>query len=115
MGDEGIAPTHRAGSGEPEETAASASIAQRQARCLHLPVNLTPGTYTFTVSDPDSEQAPTVQLTAGAQVYYNVDAEDWVGAGNMEQDRSRGVFDLRQISAPLADAYFPTLTGPSRD
>jgi hypothetical protein len=78
-------------------------------------VNLTSGTYTFTVSDPDSEQAPTVQLTAGAQVYYNVDAEDWVGAGNMEQDRSRGVFDLRQISAPLADAYFPTLTGPSRD
>ena len=77
-----------------------------------VPVNLTPGTYTFTVSDPDPDggQTPTVQLTAGAQVYYNVDAEDWVDAGNMEQDRSGGVFDLRQISAPLADAYFPALT-----
>jgi hypothetical protein len=80
-----------------------------------LPVDLTPGTYRFAVSDPDGYQAPTVRLTAGAQVYFNVDANDAVDAGDQEQDHSRGIFDLWQISAPLADKYFPALTEPSRD
>jgi hypothetical protein len=75
-----------------------------------LRVDLMPGSYTFTVSDPDGYQAPTVQLTAGTQIYYNVDADDLVGAGDQEQDHSRGAFDLWQISAPLADKYFATLT-----
>jgi hypothetical protein len=75
-----------------------------------LSVDLAPGTYTFTVSDPDGYQAPTLRLTAGAQVYYNVDANDTVDAGDQEQDHSRGLFDLWQISAPLANKYFSALT-----
>jgi hypothetical protein len=75
-------------------------------------VDLAPGTYTFTVPNDlsDGQQAPTVQLTSGAQVYFNVDADDWVDAGEQEQDHSRDTLDLRQISAPLAAAYLPALT-----
>jgi hypothetical protein len=75
-------------------------------------VDLAPGTYTFTVPDdlPDGQQAPTVELTAGAQAYFNVDVNDWVDAGEQEQDHDRGTFDLRQISAPLAEEYLSALT-----
>ena len=74
-------------------------------------VNLVPGTYTFSVSDefPDGNQAPTVQLAAGAQVYFNIDAEDWVDAGEGEQDHGRYNLDVRQISAPLAREISPAV------
>ena len=75
-------------------------------------VDLAPGTYTFTVPNdlPDGNQAPTVQLAAGAQVYFNVDAEDWVDAGEREQDGGLSTLDVRQISAPLAEKFLPALT-----
>jgi nucleoside 2-deoxyribosyltransferase len=75
-------------------------------------VDLAPGTYTFTVPNdvPDGNQPPTVQLTAGAQVYFNIDAEDWVDAGEGEQDGGRSTLDVRQISAPLAEKFLPALT-----
>lgn len=77
-------------------------------------VDLAPGTYTFIVPNdlPDSNQAPTVQLAAGAQVYFNVDAEDWVGDNDAEQDHGRYTLDVRQISAPLAEKFLPALTEP---
>jgi hypothetical protein len=77
-------------------------------------VDLAPGTYTFTVPNdlPDDNQAPTVQLAAGAQVYFNVDADDWVNAGEEEQDHGRSTLDVRQISAPLAEQFLPALTEP---
>ena len=66
-------------------------------------VDLAPGTYTFTVASvANASQTPIVQLTAGTQVYFNVDTGDWVGAGDQEQDHGRGTFGLRQVSAPLA-------------
>jgi hypothetical protein len=75
-------------------------------------VDLAPGTYTFSVPDdvPDGNQAPTVQLAAGSQVYFNVDAEDWVGGGGeMEGDHGRYNLDVRQISAPLAREISPSV------
>ena len=80
-----------------------------------ISVDVAPGTYTFKVPNdlPDGQQAPTVELTAGAQVYFNVDANDWVNAGDQEQDHDRGTFDLRQMPVPLADEFFSALTeGP---
>ena len=75
-------------------------------------VDLAPGTYTFTVSNdlPDGDQAPTVQLTAGAQVYFNVDSNDWVDDGEGEGDHGRSTLDVQQISAPLAEQFLPALT-----
>jgi hypothetical protein len=77
-------------------------------------VDLAPGTYTFTVPNDvaDGNQAPAVQLAAGARVYFNVDAEDWVDAGEGEQDHGRYNLDVRQISAPLAEKFLPALTEP---
>jgi hypothetical protein len=77
-----------------------------------ISVDLAPGTYTFTVPNdlPDGQQAPTVELTAGAQVYFNVDANDWVDAGDQDQDHDRGTVDLRQISALLAEKFLSGLT-----
>jgi hypothetical protein len=45
-----------------------------------------------------------------AQVYFNVDANDWVDAGDQDQDHDRGTVDLRQISAPLAEKFLSGLT-----
>ena len=75
-------------------------------------VDLAPGTYTFSVPNdlPDGQQAPTVQIIPGAQLYFNVDASDWVDAGDQEQDHGRYTLDLRQISGPLAQKYLPALT-----
>lgn len=61
---------------------------------------------------PDDNQVPTVQLAAGAQVYFHVDAENWVGVGEGEQDHGRYSLYVRQISAPLAEKYLPALTEP---
>ena len=74
-------------------------------------VDLAPGTYTFTAPNdvPDGNQAPAVQLAAGAQVYFNIDAEDWVDAGEGEQDHARYNLEVRQISAPLARAISPSV------
>lgn len=79
-----------------------------------ISVDLAPGAYTFTVPNdlPDGQQAPTVELTAGAQVYFNVDANDWVDAGDQEQDHDRGTLDLQQMPAPLAEKYLSALTRP---
>ena len=78
-------------------------------------VDLAPGTYTFTVPNgvPDDNQAPAIQLAAGAQVYFNVAADGWVGAGEAEQDHGRYDLDVRQISAPLAEKYLLALTEPA--
>ena len=72
-------------------------------------VDLAPGTYTFSVPGdlPDGNQAPTVQLAAGAQVYFNIDSEDWVGVGEGEQDHGRYNLEVRQIAAPLAREISP--------
>ncbi len=77
-------------------------------------IDLAPGTYTFTVPNdlPDGDQAPTVQLAAGAQVYFNVAADAWVGDSEAEQDHGRDDLDVRQISAPLAEKFLPALTEP---
>ena len=77
-----------------------------------ISVDVAPGTCTFKVPNdlPDGQQAPTVELTAGAQVYFNVDANDWVDASDQEQDHDRGTFDLRQMPVPLADEFFSALT-----
>jgi hypothetical protein len=73
-------------------------------------VDLTPGVYTFTVPNdlPDGSQPLSIELTAGAQVYFNVDANEWVDTG--EQEHGRYIVNVREISAPLAARYFPALT-----
>jgi hypothetical protein len=73
---------------------------------------ISPGVYTFTVPNdfPDASQPPSIELNAGAQVYLNVDANDRVDMGEQEQDHSRYIVNVREISAPLAARYFPALT-----
>jgi hypothetical protein len=73
-------------------------------------VDLTPGVYTFTVPNdlPDGSQPLSIELTAGTQVYFNVDANEWVDMG--EQEQGRYIVNVREISAALAARYFPALT-----
>jgi hypothetical protein len=48
----------------------------------------------------------------GAQVYFNVDANDWVNDSEGEEDHGRYTLDVRQISAPLAEEFLLALTEP---
>jgi hypothetical protein len=74
--------------------------------------NFAPGTYTFTVPSDgtDTNQAATIQLAPGSQVYLEVQKGGWVGMGDTEQGHGRDTLYVRPISASWAQRYLPTLT-----
>jgi hypothetical protein len=74
-------------------------------------VDLAPGTYTFALPNNVSDGSqPTVQLTGGAQIYFNVNSNNWIGVSEAEQDHGRYILEIRELAAPLAVKYFPALT-----